>query len=266
MFQATDASGNPQPITTAPVSTLNPKFPNVLGTMVFVATGELLGTPDFNTTQVQSVYGVYDPQTGFTPPLTRGNPVAQSTVSTTGMVVQTLSIPASNGGVVVDTSNPVNIPTNKGWYVDLNIPTGLTASQRVVTNPQLESGGALVFTTYQPNFNSTACTENGASYLYVLNYATGGEFATPQFDINGDGQITTLDTASIPNPSGQGNIWVPPVGLSLGNVYAASPTIRTANFTTGAAVKLITLSSDQIKTVIEKGNSMSRKAWWEIRR
>ena len=262
LFQATDSNHNPQPITTAPAVTLNPNFPRVTGTMVFVATGQLLGNPDLTTTQVQSAYGIFDPQTGFTPPLTRGNPVNQSTVSTTGMVVQTLSIPASNGSVVVDTSNPVSFPTNKGWYVDLTQETG----QRVVTNPQLESGGALVFTTYQPNFNPVLCTENGASYLYVLNYATGGMFGSPQFDINSDGQINSSDTVQIPNPNNPlQQIWVPPVGLSLGNVYAAAPTIRTANFTTGAAVKLITLSSDQIKTVIEKGNQMSRKAWWEIR-
>jgi hypothetical protein len=53
--------------------------------------------------------------------------------------------------------------------------------------------------------------------------------------------------------------------LALGDVFAAAPTIRTADFTTGSAVKLITESSGAIKSVIEKGSSKSRTAWWEIR-
>lgn len=261
LFQATDSSNNPQPITTEPALTLNPQYPKVSGTLVFVGTGQLLGNPDLSTTQVQSVYGIYDPQNGSTTPLTHGNPVASSYISTTGMVNQTFSIPASDGNVVVSTGNPVNYPTNTGWFVNLSQETG----QRVVTNPTLESGGALVFTTYQPNFNPVLCTETGSSYLYVLNAGTGGEFGTPQFDINGDGVINSSDTVAIPNPNGNGQIFVPPVGLYLGNVYAAAPTIRTDNQSTGAAVKFVTKSNDQIQTVVEKGNPLSRKAWWEMR-
>ena len=44
MFQAIDPGGAPQPITTVPAVTLNPKFPNLLGTMVYVGTGKLLVT------------------------------------------------------------------------------------------------------------------------------------------------------------------------------------------------------------------------------
>jgi type IV pilus assembly protein PilY1 len=262
LFQATDSSGNPQPITTSPVASLNPSYPTVLGTMVFFATGQLLGNQDLSTTKVQTVYGVYDPPVPAASPLTRGAPIAMSTVTTTGMVNQTLSIPVSNGTVVVDSTNPVTIPTNKGWFADLTQETG----QRAVTDPRLESGGALVFTTYEPDFSPVSCTETGASYLYVLNYSSGGSFVTPQFDITGDGVINSADTVLVPNPNSPGNnMPVAPVGMQLGNVFAAAPTIRTANFATASAVKLITESSGAIKTVIEKGSSKSRTAWWEIR-
>ena len=266
LFQARDSvSGNPQPITTSPQASLDPNYPQVLGTMVFFATGQLLGNPDLSTTQIQTVYGVYDPQTAFTPPLTRGTvptSPAGSFTSSTGFVQQTLSIPSSNGTVVVASSNPVNIPTNKGWFADLTQETG----QRVVTDPRLESGGALVFTSYQPVFNTVTCTQNGSSYLYVLNYATGGSFPVPQFDINSDGVINSSDLVQVPNPSSPGNtMWVAPVGLALGNVFAAAPTIRTADFNTASAVKLITESSGAIKSIVEKGSSKSRTAWWEIR-
>jgi type IV pilus assembly protein PilY1 len=266
LFEAKDSvSGNPQPITTVPAVSLNPSYPQTLGTMVFFGTGQLLGNPDLTTTQVQTVYGVYDPLSGFTPPLTRGTVAtspAGNYLSSTGFVKQTLSIPSSNTNTVVSSGNPVNLPTNKGWWVDLTQETG----QRVVTDPRIESGGALVFTTYQPVFNTTTCTENGSSYLYVLNYATGGSFATPQFDINNTGTINSADMVSIPNPANPStNIFVSPVGMYLGNVYAAAPTIRTADFTTASAVKLITESSNVIQSVVEKGSSKSRTAWWEIR-
>lgn len=260
LFQARDSvSGNPQPITTSPVASLNPNYPALLGTMVYFGTGQFLGTPDINNTQTQTVYGVYDPQTGFVPPLQRGSvptlPPGNFT-STTGFVEQTLSIPSSNNQVVVDTSNPVNLPLNKGWWVDLSQGSG----QRVVTDPRLESGGALVFTSYQPMLNTVLCQEDGPSYLYVLNYANGGSFVAPQFDINGDGAINSSDLVQLNNGS-----WGAPVGLALGSVFAAAPTIRTANFNTASAVKLITESSGAIKTVVEKGSSKSRTAWWEIR-
>jgi type IV pilus assembly protein PilY1 len=76
LFQATDPSGNPQPITTAPAVTLNPLYPRVQGTMVFIGTGQLLGTPDLSTTQTQTVYGIYD--SGSSTMLTRAALVQQT--------------------------------------------------------------------------------------------------------------------------------------------------------------------------------------------
>ncbi len=63
LFEAYDAvtGGNRQPITTKPVASLNPRFPQVLGTMVMFGTGQFLGVPDMTNENVQSIYGVYDP-------------------------------------------------------------------------------------------------------------------------------------------------------------------------------------------------------------
>ncbi len=245
LFQARDALGNPQPITTSPVASLNPRYPQVLGTMVFFATGQLLGVPDLGDLNVQTIYGIYDPPATYATPVTRASG---------SLVQQFLSVPASNGQVVVDTGNAVTIPTNKGWYVDLTLNSG----ERVVTDPRLEAGGTLVLTSYVPSTN--VCSAGGSSYLYMLNYATGGSFSSPQFDLNGDHVINGSDSVVL--NSGQiGN----PVGMALGNVFAAAPTIRTANLGTVGAIKLITESNNTIPTVGEKGSSKSRTAWWEIR-
>jgi hypothetical protein len=94
----------------------------------------------------------------------------------------------------------------------------------------------------------------------MLNFATGGSFTSPQFDLNGDHVINGSDSVVLNN--GQiGN----PVGMALGNVFAAAPTIRTANLGTIGAIKLITESNNTIPTVGEKGSSKNRTAWWEIR-
>ena len=234
------------------MATLNPRYPQLLGTMVFFATGQFLGTPDLSTTQTQTIYGVYDPPAGYSSPLLRAS-----------LVGQTLSTATVSGNTVaVVTGNPVSIPTVKGWYIDLTLLSGTTimvgttpvrlAAERAVTDPRLESGGALVLTTYAPG--SSSCVGGGAAFLYVLNYATGSAFPSPQFDANGDGSVNSSDVTA------SGAV---PVGLSLGDTFGTGATIRP---NPGGAMKLITESNGTILPVQEVGNTKSRTAWWEIRR
>jgi type IV pilus assembly protein PilY1 len=277
LFQARDASGNKQPITTAPVAALNPRFPQVLGTIVMFGTGQFLGLTDISNANVQSIYGIYDPPTGYTTPPMRMSDLVQQTLS-----------PATAGSlnVLTATNNPVTIPINKGWYVDLHIlSNGTTGSvtdsgERVINDPRLESGGELVLTTYQPIPPTTgSCTTGGSSKLLVMNFATGGSFTTPQFDLNGDGIINHSDTVV---PAGSTNgMAVAPVGLLLGNVFASAPTIRSGSFEGGTGIALITESAvgaqppgtpappggtkPKVQGIILKGRLSARTAWWEIR-
>jgi type IV pilus assembly protein PilY1 len=252
MFQARDSSGHIQPITTSPAATLNPRYPAVLGTMVFFVTGQLLGTPDFATTQVQTIYGIFDPAATYASPLQR---------TSAAMEHETLSYAYSNANAFVLTGNALTIPSQEGWYVDLNLPacSGCTPPQlahtgeRGVTDPRMESGGALVLTTYQPNPNP--CTVGGYSYLYVLDYA-GGNFTTPQFDLNGDGALNSSDTTTSSTGATQY-----PVAMPLGDVFTAAATIRTGP---KGPIKLITRSDGTIQHVLEQGASKTRTAWWEV--
>jgi type IV pilus assembly protein PilY1 len=278
LFQANDglSPAHRQPITTKPVATLNPSFPQVLGTMVLFGTGQFLGVPDISNENVQSIYGIYDPPAGYTTPPTR-----------TDLIGQTLGT-ATLGSLQVRTVSgaAVSIPTNKGWFMDLNLPTcsNPPCGERVINDPRLETGGELVLTTYAPVPPATgSCTTGGSSALMVLNFATGGTFTTPQFDLNGDGFINSSDTV-VPTGSITG-IAVAPVGMSLGSVYASAPTIRSGSFANGTGIALITESTvgappgggppgggpppggtkPIIQPVILKGSSKSRTAWWEIR-
>jgi type IV pilus assembly protein PilY1 len=254
MFQARDASGNIQPITTKPVASLNPRFPQVLGTMVMFGTGQFLGLPDIANANVQSIYGVYDPPAGNPTPLLRANLLQQTLATATLGSTQVRTISGTA---------PI-IPTNKGWYMDLNLLSG----ERVINDPRLETGGELVLTTYRPIPPVPgSCTTTGSSYFMVLNFATGGAFTTPQFDANGDGKINASDTV-VPSSGGAA---VAPVGISLGNVYASAPTIRSGSFGTGTGIALVTestvggVSNPTIAPFILKGSSKSRTAWWEVR-
>jgi type IV pilus assembly protein PilY1 len=252
LFQARDSSNNRQPITTKPIATLNPKYPQTLGTMVLFGTGEFLGAPDVSNGSVQSIYGVYDPPAGYTAALTRSSLLQQTLATATLGTVQVRTV----------TGTTPTIPVNKGWFIDLSLLSG----ERVINNPRLASGGELILTTYKPIPAAIGqCTVQGSSYLMVLNYATGGAFSTPQFDATGDGNINASDTVV---PAG-GSKAVAPVGVSLGYVYASSPTIRSGSFSSGGAVALVTETAQGGGTVIATFKvgtpSKSRTAWWEIR-
>lgn len=237
LFQARDTSNNPQPITTAPVVSLHPNFPRDLGTIVYFGTGQLLGTPDLSTTSTQTFYGVWD-KPGLSLVATRSN-----------LVQQTLSAPtAGPSGTIVRTvtSAPIDWTTKLGWYEDLSI-----SGERVVANPRLENQ-AVVFTTYVPSTNS--CAVGGQSWLLAVNYKNGGSFPNPELDLNNDGKLDSGDQVGGSNP----------VGLYLGTVYSASPTIISASLGDVKAVKLVSESNGMIKSVGQAGPPNQRESWREI--
>ena len=262
LFKAVDSSGNTQPITTAPVVTLNPDFPRLPGLMVYVGTGELLSTSDLSSTQVQSMYGLYDAMPNGSV-ITRPQLVQQTLSATT---VTTTSGSTVNARTV--TSNQVALPTQMGWYVDFSLSPG----EAVVTEPALVDG-ALIVTTNQPS--GIACQGGFYSWLYAFNFRNGGLFPTAILDQTESGSISASQTAV--------------AGLYLGNVYASSARVTTGSLGGGSANLDILVnesgqptspgaytsygqnnngsntSGDPILNVLGKGGGQSRTAWWEIR-
>lgn len=270
LFKAVDSSGNPQPITTAPVVTLNPDFPRLPGLLVFVGTGQMLTTSDLGSTQVQSMYGLYDA-------LPNGAVITRSQ-----LVQQTLSattVTTASGSTVSARSvslNKVPIPSQMGWYVDFS----LTPGERVVTQALLVDG-ALIFTTNQPS--GVACQGGFTSWLYALNYSNGGLIPAPLLDETESGSVSTSQTVV--------------AALSLGNVYASSPRVATGALGQGTANLDILINEsgnptssgayisfgqtqqnqqqqctggpavcgDSLVNMLANGSGFSRIAWWEIR-
>jgi type IV pilus assembly protein PilY1 len=180
----TDASGNPQPITSAPELTViqNKR-------VVIVGTGRLLGDTDISSTAVQSVYAIVD--NGTTTPLV--NPLR------TKLTQKTLTVAA--GGIRNINSDAIDWINGSGWYFDL------PAGERVTGDPTL-AYGTLIFTTNQPS--PIACSSG--SFLYAVDATTGGQvaignFATGETPWTGKSIAQSLSTRPVVVvlPSGQIN-------------------------------------------------------------
>jgi len=155
------SGGSAQPITTEPeLGVVQNKR------VVFVGTGQYLGDSDVlnasteNTSvsrRTQSFYALRDElsHTSATTPAISGR---------SALITQTAT---KSGDTVTVTSTAVSFSDKSGWVLDLP-ETG----ERVVTNPVL-SGGVLVFTTNTPD-SLDPCNPGGSSWIWFLDYATGG--------------------------------------------------------------------------------------------
>ncbi len=226
-----------QPITTAPelasisISGTNRRF-------VYVGTGQYMGDTDVpcpasgcptgktqnaNAQQTQTMYGMIDDTI---------NPLTSSTSVSTRSVLQQQSLTINTTSMTSTVTNStVNFTTQKGWYVDLP-----TTGERVNTDPAL-AGGALIFTTNIPS--TTICVPGGSSWLYFLNYQTGG--------------LVTNSTVT----------WS---GKSLGQALASRPVL--IQLPSGKVVTLIRKSDATTATedvpIPPTGSSGKRVSWREI--
>lgn len=251
LFQARGPNDKRQPITTAPAVSRAPY--GTSGYLVFFGTGQFLGTPDMTNTNTQSFYGVLDNGTNSSLPVGGSN--GPFWVTRSQLVAQTLSQATytgvdSQGNTVTKTvrtatSNAVNYASKDGWYMDLP-GTG----ERVLSSPRV-FGGEVVFTSNVPATN--VCGGGIESWLMAVNFSTGGAFAAPMLDLNGDGQINAGDQVSGKNP----------VGVNLGIVYASAPVVSPIG---GQSVKLVSASNTKIIPQRERAGLLSgRETWVELR-
>ena len=228
LFQARDASGNIQPITVAPVVTLHPNYPRLQGQFILFGTGQLLTVADLSDQLKQTIYAIWDkPGNTTVPP--RSN-----------LQVQTLTVGA--GGLLFDTSTPIDWTKKLGWYDDL-----LVAGQRVVTAPGLLDGAFITTLNTPPAANT--CNAGFTATFLELNFKTGGAFSQPQLDTNGDGVINALDSNA--------------VGLPLGTGYSSTP-IPIGPNSKNQIIKLITQSGGQQKSIRDPNNTPRRLTWWQL--
>ncbi|WP_153109021.1 PilC/PilY family type IV pilus protein [Propionivibrio limicola] len=169
LYVAMDEQSTParQPITTAPDVILHPSG----GVVVIFGTGSYIANTDPSTTQVQSIYGVWDKMSGSTVSSTSHSSLQQQTVN---------SYTVSTGGESYRTvsSNPVaweGAGAKDGWYI--NLPE---SKERIVFNPQILGGGILKFTSTIPS--GDACEAGGTGWDYYVDALTGARLQWSAFN------------------------------------------------------------------------------------
>ena len=65
--------------------------------------------------------------------------------------------------------------TSSGWFVNLDVSGSV--AERVITDPLAVFSGVVFFTTFAPS--ADACTMGGNTYLWALNYNSGGAATLP---------------------------------------------------------------------------------------
>lgn len=62
--------------------------------------------------------------------------------------------------------------SQQGWYITMDAGTSTLGAERVITDPTPDGAGAVYFVSFSPN--SDICGYGGTTYLWALDYATGG--------------------------------------------------------------------------------------------
>ncbi len=211
LYIAKDEQSTPQrqPITTAPDVILHPNG----GVLVIFGTGSYLDTGDPLTTQVQTVYGIWDRMNGSTVSSTNRTNLQEQTVNTVTVSAST-TVNLSGGTTVTNSydyrtisANSVNWNAPKdGWY--MNLPE---TGERISFNPQVLGGNLLKFTSTIPS--ADVCEAGGSSWDYYTDALTGGRLAwSPFTDLAG---LQTFGGVSAYASARKSRIGITPPGTIL---------------------------------------------------
>ncbi|MBU4133586.1 MAG: PQQ-binding-like beta-propeller repeat protein [Proteobacteria bacterium] len=284
LFQAKDASGFTQPITSKP-DVMRHCSKN--GYMVVFGTGRYMGDVDFTDVSSQTLYGIWDYGDDadnteylgtFNRPGLSNQPSSVKLLSQTqvdwrtlnGNDFRTLSNNSANWETLDDATtgqqpNPgsatAGTMADAGWYFDLPINQGAAGHERIISDVIIRSGNVIAI-TFRPN-RDTPCSAGGSSIVHELNACSGSRLSQAQFDIDNDGFIDDDDLINIGTP--EDPILVPPTGLYIpGRLF--SPVIVTIPRTTGPDIeaKYFSSTSGSIPIVRETAEQRGLFYWRQL--
>ncbi|WP_271464066.1 pilus assembly protein [Acidovorax sp. NCPPB 4044] len=187
LFIAKTSGGNVQPITAAPALFTGPLVQGLETFYVMVGTGKFLETADTTSTQVNTIYALYDD--GNTGSVSNTGAIAsrarlkQGSIDTTA---KTVTVPAFTWGKATSDSDSAN--PRSGWYVDF-VGTG----EKLVS--AISNRGNLIasFNTIIPGAsgNQGVCSNTGGGgNSYTINVGTGaGTYVPSQVGLLGPGLL-----------------------------------------------------------------------------
>jgi type IV pilus assembly protein PilY1 len=179
LFSAKDPSNAPQPITARPGIAINPNNTDEL--VVLFGTGAFFRTQDGNSTQIQTLYGIFDDGSGaeVTGSLTQQEITGQSSqdIGASTYTVREISSYAAD-------------PGDRGWYLNLNVEAG----ERVISGPNFPAGISqerVRFSTLVPD--DDPCSNGRRGFIMDVSVASGGSSGDAVFDLNQDGYFDSND-------------------------------------------------------------------------
>ena len=236
LFQAKDSAGNRQAITTPPVVSLHPNYPNKTGNFVIFGTGRFLTVSDITDTQTQTVYGIWD--TSPAVPYSRAN-LQQQTIS-----LVSAAISGFTKDILLTSNTAFAYGTIVGWFDDLPV-----AGQRFFTNGSLLNGFFVSTINQPPTF---ACGVVPNSLLLELDFKNGGSPSRIILDVNLDGLFNSSDQYTGRNPS----------GIAIGQGYASPPTFL---YPPGKPIrKNFTLSGGPMNSIANQNTSRRISSWVQV--
>ena len=265
LFTATDESGNPQPITVAPIVQYHSKQ---RGQMVYVGTGKYLETSDTSDTSIQTIYGIWDRDDSGIDTIERRHLLEQKILeSNYSQFTQTNArLTTDNGMSWYDGNNlPNGNPPTEflGWYMDLIDTEGADANvakgERIVDDLYV-SGERLEFITLIPSTNP--CVGGGESWLFALNAMTGSRFiSTTPWDYNSDGRYDTDDKVNYD----AGQIWGSGINFKTPQRFRKTKLLKPGSDC--QEINILNNSDGSITTVTGNciGNSYGRRSWRQIK-
>lgn len=248
LFQARNAQGMAQPITSRPEVGFHP---NGSGLVVYFGTGQYLTVNDnlTNATPIQSFYAVAN--------------TSSVTLSRAALQAQAIEAEFSVAGGLdlrQTTNNTVDWQTQQGWYLDLTAP-GSTINgrgERIVHGPILR-GGKVIFPTLIPAGDT--CSAGGSGWIMELDAQNGARLSVPPIDINNDGRINAEDRL----PLSSSEVVLYPSGFSdaQGGIPERPAILLESQ---RQEKKFIGQSSGRVLTITEDpgGNQVGRQSWRQI--
>ncbi len=248
-----NGGGITQPITNRPVVIKHPQYD---GYIVIVGTGSYFTVNDTTSTDIQSIYGLWD---DFVDTSDNIVPVNYSKLqeqffmnasNTNGLTVRTLTDTSFNWGTIGQ--------RKQGWVIDLDVTSGGSVEfpgERAVRNFLLR--GSFVFVNTVIPKSGSACTTGPGSFTLGFNPVTGGSGAASVFDTNNDGIFDSSDNVG-----------------GLDNAASVVSGIRSekATLTDSSTIgnRLVSQGSDKsisdigINTTGKGGKTLGRHSWREI--
>ena len=270
-----------QPITTAPTVT---KVPNQEGFMITVGTGSFITEEDGLSTDIQSIYGIWD---RFEPAPRTAEPLTKLSLLTEQVITNVVDENRESDTLRIMTENPVNLlpgtsaDANYGWYIDLDPVRAATTLQGNVNpdagglappNPQypgerairriVQRGNALVLTTVIPR-DANSCFRAPPGALWFVDSLTGGNPAGPVIDLDNDGIIDDNDLITIDGVDYAAGILF---DAGSGDGSLVDPSVLLGDGLSDFLVINKSHGEDpEIIRIIKDANSKTgRLSWWEI--